>query len=99
MPRAPPSSCWSCSTMAGTEGLRQRLGLLDRQRGGSEPALVQAGAVSERIAGLRDVLRVRESLRRGAEQALPGEDVARGVRLVRSIEPWSACLPRPVPRA
>jgi len=85
--------------MAGTEGLRQRLGMLDRQRGGIEPAAIQAQEISEPIAGLRDALRVRESLRRGAEQALPGEEVARGVRVVRSIEPWSRRMPRPAATA
>ena len=74
--------------MASLEGLRQRLGALVQQRGGAEAPVADPQSWATRIAGLRDAQRVRESMRRGAERALPGEDVARGVRLVRSVEPW-----------
>ena len=82
--------------MSGLDGLRQRLGALVQQRG-TETAATESQAWTTRIAGLRDAQRVRESMRRSAERALPGEDVAQGVRLVRTIEPWTHGLEHGLP--
>jgi len=81
-----------------SDALRSRLSALVRDSGralgrASETVVRVGDAVAEsagewttRLGALRDAQRVRESQRRASERALPGEEVAAGVRVVRSVE-------------
>jgi len=82
--------------------LRSRLAALERDSGrapghAADAVAETTGAWVSQIDALRDAQRVRESMRRSAERALPGEEVAPGVRVVRSVEPRRVAAPVEAP--
>ena len=74
-----------------TDALRSRLSALVRDSGrvlarAGDAVAESAGEWGSRIGALREAQRVRESQRRAAERSLPGEEIAPGVRVVRSVD-------------
>lgn len=80
--------------------LRARLGTLLQQTGTSvrEPAAAATPWDTE-IEQVRRAQRARETARRRSEAALPGEELAPGVRCIRSFEPGLAAGPARAERA
>jgi len=75
-----------------SDALRARLSALVRDSGraierAGHAVAESAGDWSTRIGALRDAQRIRDSRSRAAERALPGEEIAPGVRLVQSAAP------------
>ncbi|HET9483374.1 MAG TPA: hypothetical protein VFO79_05415 [Xanthomonadales bacterium] len=81
-----------------SDALRSRLSALVRDSGraiarSADAVADAAGDWSTKIGALREAQRVRESRSRAAERALPGDEVAPGVRVVRSVEARTAPSP------